>query len=33
MSTDLSKLNEQQRTAVLESVNSNIVLLAAAGSG
>lgn len=33
MSTDLSKLNEQQKIAILESVNSNVVLLAAAGSG
>ena len=33
MSTDLSKLNNQQRNAILESVNSNVVLLAAAGSG
>lgn len=33
MATDLSKLNEQQRNAILESVNSNVVLLAAAGSG
>ncbi len=33
MSTDLSKLNEQQRNAVLESVNHNVVLLAGAGSG
>ena len=33
MPTDLSKLNDQQRTAVLESVNHNVVLLAGAGSG
>ena len=33
MATDLSRLNEQQRNAVLESIDSNVVLLAAAGSG
>jgi DNA helicase-2/ATP-dependent DNA helicase PcrA len=33
MATDLSHLNEQQRTAVLESIDHNVVLLAAAGSG
>ena len=33
MATDLSKLNEQQRNAVLESVNSNVALFAGAGSG
>jgi hypothetical protein len=33
MPTDLSNLNEQQKTAVLESINHNVVLLAAAGSG
>lgn len=31
--TDLSTLNDQQRNAVLESINSNVVLMAAAGSG
>lgn len=30
---DLSTLNEQQRAAVLESINKNVVLLAGAGSG
>lgn len=33
MSTDLTTLNEQQKNAILESVDSNVVLLAAAGSG
>lgn len=33
MSTDLSTLNEQQRNAVLQSINKNVVLMAAAGSG
>ena len=33
MATDLTRLNEQQRNAVLESIDSNVVLLAAAGSG
>ena len=33
MPTDLSKLNVQQKAAVLESINSNVILLAAAGSG
>ena len=33
MAIDLSNLNEQQRTAVLESIDHNVVLLAAAGSG
>ena len=33
MSTDLSTLNDQQRIAVLESINHNVVLMAAAGSG
>jgi superfamily I DNA/RNA helicase len=33
MPTDLSKLNDQQRAAVLESINSNVVLLAGAGAG
>lgn len=33
MATDLTRLNEQQRNAVLESIGSNVVLLAAAGSG
>ncbi len=33
MATDLSRLNEQQKNAVLESIDSNVVLLAAAGSG
>ena len=33
MSTDLSKLNEQQLNAVLQSIDHNIVLLAGAGSG
>ena len=31
--TDLSTLNDQQRNAVLESINKNVVLMAAAGSG
>lgn len=31
--TDLTTLNDQQRIAVLESVNHNVVLMAAAGSG
>lgn len=31
--TDLSTLNGQQRNAVLESINHNVVLLAGAGSG
>ena len=33
MSTDLTTLNEQQRNAIFESIDSNVVLLAAAGSG
>lgn len=33
MSTDLSTLNDQQRNAVLQSINQNVVLMAAAGSG
>lgn len=33
MPTDLSSLNEQQKNAVLESIDHNIVLMAAAGSG
>ena len=33
MNTDLSSLNEQQKDAVLKSINSNVVLLAGAGSG
>lgn len=33
MSTDLSTLNEQQRNAILQSINKNVVLMAAAGSG
>lgn len=33
MATDLTSLNEQQKTAILESIDSNVVLLAAAGSG
>lgn len=33
MPTDLSTLNDQQRNAVLESIENNIVLMAAAGSG
>lgn len=33
MSTDLTRLNEQQRNAVLQSINHNVVLLAGAGSG
>lgn len=33
MPTDLNTLNDQQRTAVLESMNHNVVLLAGAGSG
>ena len=33
MAIDLSNLNEQQRIAVLESIDHNVVLLAAAGSG
>lgn len=33
MPTDLSTLNDQQRIAVLESINHNVVLLAGAGSG
>jgi len=33
MPTDLSSLNNQQKKAVLESIDSNIVLMAAAGSG
>ena len=31
--TDLSTLNDQQRNAVLESIDKNVVLLAGAGSG
>lgn len=31
--TDLSTLNDQQRNAVLESINHNVVLMAGAGSG
>ena len=31
--TDLTTLNDQQRIAVLESINKNVVLMAAAGSG
>lgn len=31
--TDLSTLNDQQRNAVLESIDHNVVLMAAAGSG
>lgn len=31
--TDLTTLNDQQRHAVLESINHNVVLMAAAGSG
>ena len=31
--TDLSTLNDQQRNAVLQSINQNVVLMAAAGSG
>lgn len=31
--TDLTTLNDQQRLAVLESINKNVVLMAAAGSG
>lgn len=31
--TDLTTLNDQQRNAVLESINHNVVLLAGAGSG
>ena len=30
---DLSKLNTQQRDAIEQSINNNVVLLAAAGSG
>ena len=33
MPTDLSTLNDQQRVAVYESINHNVVLMAAAGSG
>jgi len=33
MLTDLSSLNDQQKTAVLESIDHNVVLMAAAGSG
>ena len=33
MSTDLSTLNDQQRNAVFQSINKNVVLMAAAGSG
>lgn len=33
MATDLTRLNEQQKGAILESMDSNVVLLAAAGSG
>lgn len=33
MSTDLSKLNRQQKEAVIQSINHNMVLLAGAGSG
>lgn len=33
MSTDLSTLNDQQKNAVLQSINKNVVLMAAAGSG
>ena len=33
MKTDLSKLNDQQRDAVLQSIDKNVVLLAGAGSG
>ena len=33
MATDLTKLNEQQKNAILESINSNVALFAGAGSG
>ena len=33
MSTDLSSLNDQQRNSIMESLNHNVVLMAAAGSG
>lgn len=33
MPTDLSGLNDQQRNAILESIDSNVVLLAGAGAG
>lgn len=31
--TDLTTLNDQQRIAVLESINHNVVLMAGAGAG
>ena len=33
MAADLTGLNQQQREAIMESVNKNVVLLASAGSG
>ena len=33
MATDLTKLNEQQNNAILESIDSNVALFAGAGSG
>ena len=33
MSVDLSMLNEQQKNAIMESINHNVVLMAGAGSG
>lgn len=33
MNTDLSSLNEQQKNAVMQSIDHNVVLLAGAGSG
>lgn len=33
MATDLSKLNEQQRNAIFESIDNNVALFAGAGSG
>ena len=33
MATDLSKLNQQQRAAIMASMDKNVVLLAGAGSG
>ena len=33
MATNLSELNEQQSTAILESINNNVALFAGAGSG
>jgi len=33
MRTDLGKLNSQQKDAIMQSIDHNVVLLAGAGSG